>query len=47
MLKWNEWTAAAFLFALILFVGYLNGKDIRDCEAKGHSTNYCYSVFTP
>ena len=36
-----------FLILSILFIGYLNGQDIKACIENGHSPEVCYATINP
>jgi len=40
-------TIISVIIGMILFVGWLNGQDIQNCIADGHSESHCYAVFNP
>lgn len=41
------WVALALICGAILAVGFMNGHQLRDCEAKGNSKEACMSAVNP
>lgn len=35
------------IVASILFVGYIGGQSIKECEEAGNSTETCYATMNP
>lgn len=40
-------SAALFFVLWILALAYLNGRDLQECQARGHSAAVCYATLNP